>query len=98
MSVSHRRRCGISSWPGWKAHARKPVADEHPAWCSSGQPRLRRQHFHHHESDIIHRLDVTAEGGQALADRAHDLIRRARGTVADYFAQSILAVLLALRV
>src|SRR5262249_60003591 len=40
----------------------------------------------------------TAKRGEASADRAHNLIRRAGGTFADYFAQAVLAVLLAIRV
>src|SRR5262249_6339082 len=80
----------------WCAPA--PASSTGPARTSTGHTRLFRQHFHHHESDIIHRLDVAAKRGEALADRAHDLIRRARGRFADHLAQAVLAVLLALLV
>src|SRR5262249_17817379 len=57
-----------------------------------------REHLHHHKRDIIHRPDIAAEGCEALTDRVSDLIGRARGTFANHFAQTILAVLLSLRV
>src|SRR5262245_29054731 len=76
----------------WRCHFR------FAAYCLCAPARLLRQHFHHHESNIIHRLDVTAKRGEALADRARDLSRRAVGTLADHFAQAALAVVLALRV
>src|SRR5262249_60437861 len=47
---------------------------------------------------LIPRPRVTPNAGEALADRARDLSCRARGTLADHFAQAALAVLLALRV
>src|SRR5262249_11090192 len=68
------------------------------AFWTIGHTRLRRQHLYHHESNIVHRLDVTAKRGEAIAYRAHDFLRRAPGTFADDLAQAILAVLLALRV
>src|SRR5206468_1121459 len=71
-----------------------------PRSTATAEPGLTsfREHLHHHERDIIHRLDLAAEGRQTLADRVSDLVGRARGTFANHFAQTILAVLLAFRV
>src|SRR5262245_19541854 len=57
-----------------------------------------REHLHDHKRDIVHRLDIAAEDGEAFSDRVGDLVGRARGTFTKRFAQTILAVLLPLRV